>query len=57
MILSRLLYYPVSYMECSGNAVKALECVPEFKDGEWHTVERDDLHDMFKIWHLVGDYK
>ena len=56
MNMARLLYYPVSFMECGANANKAIECVPKFREGEWYAVERDDARDIFKIWHIIGDY-
>lgn len=56
MSLARLLYYPVSFMECDGNEAEALEHVPEFKANEWYCIERDDYQDMFKIWYIIGDF-
>ncbi len=55
MSLPRLLYYPVTYQECGANEARALELVP-LKDEEWFVVERDELHDLFKIWHIIGEY-
>lgn len=54
--MTRLLYYPVSYFQCGGSEVKAMELVPAFRGDKWYCVERDDCHDMFKIWHIIGDY-
>jgi len=56
MAIARLLQYVIPFEWCEASATKALELVPEFDEGEWHCVERDDLRDVFRIWHLVGDY-
>ncbi len=54
--MTRLLYYPVSYMECGGSEDEAIKSVP-LKDDEWFVVECDECADMFKIWHIIGDYR